>query len=50
LWAAVRATERPLTSEMITFRRKEQMKRLRKLFCRSRFSEATSLGLPKGVA
>ena len=39
LWALVRRVERPMSPELIKFRRREQMKRLKDLFRRSPPSE-----------
>ncbi len=49
-WSAIHSPERPLTQEMIAFRRKDQMQRLKGLFKPSRFAKIPSLEFPKGAA
>lgn len=43
LWATVRSLERPMPRELVAFRRREQMQRLRKFFIRSKISPVSPI-------
>jgi glycosyltransferase involved in cell wall biosynthesis len=50
LWALVQRKERPIPVEMVAFRRREEMQRLKKFLSRNRPASTQSLGLPPASA